>query len=119
MSKQTDVREGPIRRLAGLNLAGREGFCAVLDGTGKVILCAADQRPVYVIDEGGASQTMVTIIPIDSTRQFRVCTNGALTAGAQFQTAANGEIIVLGAGTARGVVEEAASASDLALVRFY
>jgi len=131
MSKQSNVKQGPIQVLAGEDLSGLEGYLVELYNNSGVAAArvpqSVDTQPLYVLDDDGDEGEHVTLIPLDPGQQFRIKMEG---------TGSVGDIVVLAdtsvaadrgmvralpadAGTYRGLgwLEEAAVDGQLALCR--
>ena len=84
---QTNTREGPFRVLAGVNLTGMEGRVVKLThdtGVPEVMLpTAITDTPDYLLLEGGADATEVTVVALDRSGNCRVRLDGTCNPGAE------------------------------------
>lgn len=90
--EQSNTQEGPFQVLAGENLTGKEGCVVKMThdtGIAEVILPndVADEAD-YLLLEGGADATYVTVVAIDRSRQFRVRLDGTCNSGDKLTLAA-------------------------------
>lgn len=112
---QTNTKEGPFQVLAGENLTGMEGRVVKLthdSGTAEVVLPndVADEAD-YLLLEGGADGTLVTVLAISRDRSVRIRLDG---------TCNPGDKLTLGAinGTNDGKVRTLPAAADTYWVAF-
>lgn len=82
---QTNTQAGPFRVLAGEALTGLEGRLVKLThdtGVPEVILPNdVDDKPDYILLEGGADGELVTVEALDRSKQFRVRLDGTCNPG--------------------------------------
>ena len=128
---QSNTRVGDIRVVAGVDLTGMEDRLVVLGqnaGVAQVALPAANgDLAVYLLIEGGAIGKLVSVRPLDASRNMRVALKGTCNPGdvlvlADVATAADkGKVRVLPAvaGTYRGlgIAEQVGVDGQLVLVR--
>ena len=128
---QSNTRVGDFRVLAGVDLTGMEDRLVVLGqnaGVAQVALPATNgDLAVFLLLEGGAAGKLVSVRPLDGSRNARVVLKGTCNPGdvlvlADVATAADkGKVRVLPAvaGTYRGqaIAEQAGVDGQLVLVR--
>jgi hypothetical protein len=76
---QSNTKRGPIVVAAGDDLSGKEGYLVKLGndgGTAKAYLpTAVTDEVLYVVGEGAAAGSNVTLIPLESGMQVRIVSN--------------------------------------------
>ena len=82
---QSDTRVGAFRVLAGQDLSGMEGRLVVLThdtGVPEVKLPVANgDLALYVVTEGGADGTLVTVEAVSPAKNYRVALKGGCNPG--------------------------------------
>lgn len=82
---QTNTKRGPFRILAGISLVGLEGHRVKLThdtGVPEVLLPTdVDDKADYLVLEGGADGSLVTVIEFVDAGAFRVRLNGTCNPG--------------------------------------
>jgi hypothetical protein len=128
---QSNTRVGDFRVLAGEDLTGKAGRLVKLShdtGVPEVVLPAANgDYALFVLIEGGADASLVSVRPIEANRNVRLVLKGTCNPGdvlvlADVATAADkGAVRVLptAAGTYRGlaIAEKAGVDGQLVLAR--
>ena len=128
---QTNTRVGDVRVLAGEDLTGKEGFLVVMthDSSVPEVKLPTDNGDlaVYVVVEGGADASLVSLRPLDAERNVRLelegtCDPGDVLVLADVGTPADkGKVRLLPTdpGTYRGlaIAEEAGVDGQLVLAR--
>jgi hypothetical protein len=89
---QSNTQTGKIKRTAGVDLTGLEGYLCLLvavSNVGVVLLPAAiTDVPGFIVDDGGALADDVSIDPLSPDRQYRVAGKGVINPGAAMVLAA-------------------------------
>lgn len=92
MNTQNDTREGRFEVLAGEDLTDKEGKLVKLThdaGVPEVILPDdVDDKPDYLLINGGADGTFVTVEPLERRRAVRVRLDGTCNPGDELTLAA-------------------------------
>lgn len=85
MDSQSNTQQGDIVINAGIDLTGKEGYLVKLadQGSQPEVLLPTDEADVcqYIVTEGGALDTDVTVRPLRDGDQVRVKANGTGNAG--------------------------------------
>lgn len=82
---QTNTQEGKRFFIASVDLTGKEGYLAkVINASGKAnaaLITALTDVPLYIVDDGGAAATNVSLDPLDPNREYRTPLKGACDSG--------------------------------------
>lgn len=132
MSKatQSNTLVGGFRVLAGENLTDKEGLLVKMTHDTQVpevvLPASVTDFAIYVLTEGGADESLVTVDPLESGKQVRLrldgtCNPGDLLVPAEIDGTHDGmvEVLPADAGTYRGIAiaEEAGVDGQLVLCR--
>lgn len=89
---QSNTQPGPFESRAGENLTGMEGRLVKLTHTGGVpemkLPTSVDDKPDYLLLEGGAAGEPITVVALDRSGNCRVRLDGACNPGDELTLAA-------------------------------
>lgn len=82
---QSNTREGDLEFVAGEDLTGKEGYVVKIhsvNGEPRMkVPTLANDRAIFVLVQGGAEGRLVTVRPMDGTRNVRLRLKGATYPG--------------------------------------